>query len=54
MFGLSAHQHLISLARNAHVRIAGQTVPKGHVPVKLRTGLIEKCQLQISAELDLA
>ena len=48
----TAHQNLICLARNAHVRVACQTVPQSHVRIERGTALVEDRRDQIGAQPD--
>ncbi len=47
---LPAHHHLVGLARNPHLGIAGQAFPKRHLGVELRAGLVEHRDLQVGAQ----
>ena len=50
MFGIATHHDLIGLARNPHIRIARQTVPKAHVRIKLGAALIKDGWQQVGAQ----
>ena len=54
MFWHPAHQDLIRFSRHPHRGITCQTVPKGHIGIKLCSVLIKDSRDQVCALLDLA